>query len=299
MSRPETPPESPPERPLPNAPEGAHLAPGAPEGAHLAMEGEMGYGDYLGLDRVLGAQSPLTDHHDEPLFIIQHQTTELWLKLILHELAGARSALARDDLGGAEKMMSRVARVLHHMVGAWDILSTLTPAEYVRFRGALGKSSGFQSHQYRAVEFALGNKNPVLMRPHTHHPARHAALRAWLEAPSLYDEAQRVLARRGLPVEPSHLARDLTRPYAAHPSVEAAWLAVYRDPATYWDLYQLAEKLVDFEQAFRQWRFAHLTTVARIIGGKRGTGGTSGLGYLESVLGVRLFPELWDLRTQL
>ena len=274
-------------------------APDALEGAHLSMEGEMGYGEYLGLDRVLSAQEPLTDHHDEPLFIIQHQTTELWLKLILHELSGARAALAADDLGAAEKMMSRVARVFTQMIGAWDVLATLTPAEYVEFRDRLGKSSGFQSHQYRAVEFGLGNKNPVLMRPHAHHPARHAFLRAWLESPSLYDEAQRVLARRGLPVDEAHLGRDLTRPYAAHPSVEAAWLAAYRDPATHWDLYQLAEKLVDFEHAFRQWRFAHLTTVARIIGMKRGTGGTSGVGYLEAVLKVRLFPELWDLRTRI
>ena len=269
------------------------------EGAHLSMEGEMGYGEYLGLDRVLTAQEPLTGHHDEPLFIIQHQTTELWLKLILHELTGARAALAAGDLAPAEKMMSRVARIFTQLIGAWDVLATLTPSEYVEFRDRLGKSSGFQSHQYRAVEFALGNKNPVLMRPHAHHPARHAFLAAWLESPSLYDEAQRVLARRGLPVDPEHLHRDLTGPYRADPSVEAAWLAVYEDPATHWDLYQLAEKLVDFEHAFRQWRFAHLTTVSRIIGGKRGTGGTSGVGYLEAVLKVRLFPELWDVRTSL
>jgi tryptophan 2,3-dioxygenase len=263
------------------------------------MDGEMGYGDYLGLDRVLTAQEPLTDHHDEPLFIIQHQTTELWLKLILHELRGAQDALAADDLAPAEKMMARVARIFTQLIGAWDVLSTLTPSEYVQFREALGKSSGFQSHQYRAVEFALGNRNPVLMRPHAHHPARHAFLADWLARPSLYDEAQRLLARRGLPVEEAHLHRPLDRPYRAHPSVEAAWLAVYRDPATHWDLYQLGEKLVDFEHAFRQWRFAHLTTVSRIIGMKRGTGGTSGVGYLEAVLKVRLFPELWDVRTAL
>lgn len=259
----------------------------------------MGYGEYLGLDRVLGAQEPLTDHHDEPLFIIQHQTTELWLKLILHELGGAQVALAADDLASAEKMMARVARVFTQLIGAWDVLSTLTPSEYVEFRDRLGKSSGFQSHQYRAVEFALGNKNPTLMRPHAHHPARHAFLADWLARPSLYDEAQRVLARRGLPVAEDHLRRPLDRPYRAHPSVEAAWLAVYRDPVTHWDLYQLGEKLVDFEHAFRQWRFAHLTTVSRIIGMKRGTGGTSGVGYLEAVLKVRLFPELWDVRTAL
>ena len=259
----------------------------------------MGYGEYLGLDRVLTAQEPLTGHHDEPLFIIQHQTTELWLKLILHELRAAQDALAADDLAPAEKMMARVARIFTQLIGAWDVLATLTPSEYVEFRGRLGKSSGFQSHQYRAVEFALGNKNPTLMRPHEHHPARHAFLADWIERPSLYDEAQRVLARRGLVVEEAHLRRDLARPYPANPSVEAAWLEVYRDPATHWDLYRLAEKLVDFEHAFRQWRFAHLTTVSRIIGGKRGTGGTSGVGYLEAVLKVRLFPELWDVRTSL
>lgn len=268
-------------------------------GAHLSMKGEMGYGEYLGLDRVLSSQSPLTDHHDEPLFIIQHQTTELWLKLILHELDGARLALAADRLGAAEKMMSRVARIFLQLIQAWDVLATLTPSEYLEFRDHLGKSSGFQSHQYRAVEFVLGNKNPTLMRPHAHHPARHAFLDAYLRAPSLYDEAQRVLARRGLPVARGHLDRDLTRPYEADPSVESAWLTVYRAPDDYWELYQLAEKLVDFEHAFRSWRFAHLTTVSRIIGHKRGTGGTSGVDYLAAALRIRLFPELWDLRTQL
>ena len=269
------------------------------EGAHLSMEGEMGYGEYLGLDKVLGAQEPLTSHHDEPLFIIQHQTTELWLKLILHELDAACRALAADDLAPAEKMMSRVARIFTQLIGAWDVLATLTPSEYLEFRSQLGKSSGFQSHQYRAVEFAMGNRNPVLMRPHAHHPARHAFLQSWLDRPSLYDEAQRLLARRGLSVSDEHLTRDLGRPYAAHPSVEEAWLSVYRDPRTHWDLYQLAEKLVDFEHAFRRWRHAHLTTVERIIGHKRGTGGTSGVGYLAAVMNVRLFPELWDVRTRL
>ena len=269
------------------------------EGAHLSMGGEMGYGEYLGLDRVLGAQEPLTAHHDEPLFIIQHQTTELWLKLILHELDAACRALAADDLAPAEKMMSRVARIFTQLIGAWDVLATLTPSEYLEFREMLGKSSGFQSHQYRAVEFALGNKNPVLMRPHAHHPARHTYLDAWLRRPSLYDEAQRLLARRGLSIAEAHLERDLAYPYAAAESVEEAWLAVYRDPRTHWDLYQLAEKLVDFEHAFRRWRHAHLTTVERIIGHKRGTGGTSGVGYLAAVMNVRLFPELWDVRTRL
>lgn len=273
--------------------------PEALEGAHLSMRGEMGYGEYLGLDQVLSAQTPLTDHHDEPLFIIQHQTTELWLKLILHELGGARAALAADELGAAEKMMSRVARIFLQLIQAWDVLATLTPSEYLEFRDQLGKSSGFQSHQYRAVEFVLGNKNPVLVRPHEHHPERRATLEGHLSRTSLYDEAQRVLVRRGLPIDASHLERDLAQPYTANESVEAAWLAVYREPKRHWELYQLAEKLVDFEHAFRSWRFAHMTTVARIIGHKRGTGGTSGVGYLEAVLKVRLFPELWDVRTRL
>ena len=269
------------------------------EGAHLSMQDEMSYGDYLGLDRLLSAQTPITGHHDEPLFIIQHQTTELWLKLIIHELKAARSALAEGDLGRAEKMMARVARIFLQLIQAWDVLATLTPSEYLEFRDSLGKSSGFQSHQYRAVEFLLGNKNPVMLRPHAHVAERLVILEELIAQPSLYDEAQRLLARRGFPIAPEHLERDLAQPYAADRTVQDAWLAVYRAPEEHWDLYHLAEKLVDFEHAFRSWRFAHLTTVARIIGFKRGTGGTSGVGYLETVLKVRLFPELWDVRTEL
>ena len=269
------------------------------EGAHLSMQDEMSYGDYLGLDRLLSSQTPITGHHDEPLFIIQHQTTELWLKLIIHELKAARVALAEDDLGRAEKMMARVARIFLQLIQAWDVLATLTPSEYLEFRDSLGKSSGFQSHQYRAVEFLLGNKNPVMLRPHAHVAERLAILEELIAQPSLYDEAQRLLARRGFGIAPRHLERDLAQPYAANRTVQDAWLAVYRAPEEHWDLYQLAEKLVDFEHAFRSWRFAHLTTVARIIGFKRGTGGTSGVGYLETVLKVRLFPELWDVRTEL
>ncbi|WP_407716659.1 tryptophan 2,3-dioxygenase [Mangrovibrevibacter kandeliae] len=269
------------------------------EGAHLSMAGEMAYGDYLALDQVLSAQHPISDHHDEPLFIIQHQTTELWLKLILHELKGARGAIAADRIDQAEKMMSRVARIFVQLIQAWDVLSTLTPADYMQFRHLLGKSSGFQSHQYRAVEFILGNKNAAMLRPHAHRPPIHAELGALLAEPSLYDAVQRLLARRGFVIDAAHLDRDLTRPYEGDPTVEEAWLAVYRDVDRHWDLYHLAEKLVDFEQAFRNWRFAHMTTVARIIGYRRGTGGTSGVNYLEAMLKVRLFPELWDLRTRL
>jgi tryptophan 2,3-dioxygenase len=269
------------------------------DGAHLSMAGEMSYGDYLSLDQLLTAQHPVSDHHDEPLFIIQHQTTELWLKLILHELKGAREAIDADRLGQAEKRMSRVARIFLQLIQAWDVLATLTPAEYMDFRHLLGKSSGFQSHQYRAVEFILGNKNEAMLLPHAHRPDLHAILDELLRQPSLYDAVQRLLARRGFAVAPAHLGRDLTKPYAADATVEDAWLAVYRDVDTHWDLYHLAEKLVDFEQAFRNWRFAHMTTVARIIGFRRGTGGTSGVNYLESMLKVRLFPELWDVRTRI
>lgn len=269
------------------------------EGAHLSMANEMSYGDYLSLDRLLSAQNPISDHHDEPLFIIQHQTSELWLKLVLHELAAARDAIEADALGRAEKMMARVARIFLQLIQAWDVLATLTPSEYTEFRHLLGKLSGFQSYQYRAVEFILGNKHAALLRPHEHRPDIHARLKALFEGPSLYDAAQHLLARRGFALSPAHLGRDLTQPYAPDESVEAAWLAVYRDVEAHWDLYHLAEKLVDLEQAFRAWRFAHLTTVARIIGFKRGTGGTSGVGYLEGMLKVRLFPELWDLRTRL
>ena len=276
-----------------------HEHPAEADGAHLSMAGEMSYGDYLALGQVLSAQHPISDHHDEPLFIIQHQTSELWLKLILHELNGARAAIAADRLDPAEKMMSRVARIFMQLIQAWDVLSTLTPSEYMEFRDLLGESSGFQSHQYRAVEFILGNKNASLLRPHEHRPEIHAGLHALLVEPSLYDAVQQLLKRRGFAVSEAHLTRDLTRPYASDPSVEEAWLTVYRDVDRYWDLYHLAEKLVDFEQAFRNWRFAHMTTVARIIGYRRGTGGTSGVNYLESVLKVRLFPELWDVRTRL
>ena len=267
--------------------------------AHWDMSRDMSYGDYLGLGDLLRAQRPLTEEHNELLFIVQHQTTELWLKLVIHELTGVRDLVRDDRLSPAFKMMARVARIFDNLDQAWTILATLTPNEYLLFRDSLGKSSGFQSHQYRAVEFLAGNKNARMLRPHAHVPDIHGFLQALLEAPSLYDEAQRLLAKRGLPVDPDHLHRDLTKPYAAHPSVEAAWAAVYRDVDTHWDLYELAEKLVDFEHVFRNWRFAHATTVERIIGHKTGTGGTSGVQYLKKMLDVRLFPELWTIRTSL
>lgn len=270
-----------------------------PEGAFGDFSRDMSYGDYLGLEQLLAAQKPLSQDHNELLFIIQHQTTELWMKLMLHELTAARGQIIADDLQPAFKMMSRVARIMDNLIQAWDILSTLTPSEYSAFRESLGKSSGFQSHQYRMIEFMLGNKNASLLAPFAHHAAVHGAVKAVLESPSLYDESLRLLARRGLPVADRVTARDWTQPYAVDASVADSWHMVYGDPTRYWDLYELAEKLVDLEDYFRQWRFRHMTTVQRVIGFKRGTGGTSGVDYLKGMLEVRLFPELWDVRTQL
>jgi tryptophan 2,3-dioxygenase len=274
-------------------------APKHPDGARLDFAGAMSYGDYLQLDHVLGAQRMLSGDPNELLFIIQHQATELWLKLMIHELTAARDHVRRDDLQPAFKMLARVARIMAQLNQSWDVLSTLTPAEYSAFRGSLGSSSGFQSYQYRMVEFLLGNKRAVLMEPHRHRAELFAALEALHRAPSLYDEAVRVLARRGFAIDPECVERDWTALHAFNASVCAAWVQVYRDTEAHWDLYELAEKLVDLEDAFRQWRFRHATTVERIIGLKRGTGGTSGVGYLRAALEVELFPELWRARTEL
>jgi tryptophan 2,3-dioxygenase len=268
-------------------------------GAHLDLAGEMSYGDYLKLDALLGAQVPLSSRHDELLFIIQHQTTELWMKLVLHELGAAREAIRRDDLSPAFKMLARVSRIMGQLIQAWDVLATLTPSEYMAFRQQLGKSSGFQSHQYRMIEFILGNKNRVMIEPYRHRSDVFAHVERALGETSLYDEALALLARRGFAIDQTRLARDWGLPYAAHPSVEEAWLQIYRDPTRHWGLYELAEEFVDLEDYFRQWRFRHVTTVERIIGFKTGTGGTAGVSYLKRMLDVRLFPELWDLRTRM
>jgi tryptophan 2,3-dioxygenase len=268
-------------------------------GAQLDFSADMSYGDYLQLDQILSAQKPLSPAHDEMLFIVQHQTSELWMKLMLHELHGAIAQVAADDLPAAFKMLARVSRIMEQLVHAWDVLATMTPPEYSAIRPWLAQSSGFQSWQYRCIEFGLGNKNAAMLKPHQHAPARLAQVQAAWQAPSLYDEALRLLARRGLPVPASHTARDWTQPYVASDEVEAAWLAVYRDPKTYWDLYQLGEELTDLEDAFRLWRFRHVTTVERVIGFKRGTGGTGGVSYLRKMLDVVLFPEIWTLRTAL
>ena len=267
------------------------------DGARLDFAGTMSYGDYLSLDAVLGAQKPRSQDHNELLFIIQHQASELWMKLAIHELAAARAHIAASDLQPAFKMLSRVARIMAQLNQSWDVLSTLTPAEYSSFRGQLGSSSGFQSFQYRTIEFLLGNKNAVMMEPHRHREDLYASLSEQHRAPSIYDEAIRILARRGLPVDPACVERDWTAVHTFDESVLAAWVEVYRNTGAYWELYELAEKLVDLEDTFRQWRFRHATTVERIIGMKRGTGGTSGVGYLKRVLEVELFPELWRART--
>ena len=269
------------------------------EKAQLDFSKDMSYGDYLQLDQLLSAQKPLSPEHDEMLFIVQHQTSELWMKLMLHELRAAIAAVAADELAPAFKMLARVSRIMEQLVHAWDVLATMTPPEYSAIRPYLSNSSGFQSWQYRCIEFALGNKNAEMLKPHAHSPQRLAEVQAAFEAPSLYDEALRLLARRGLAVPASHTERDWTQPYAESAAVEQAWLVVYRDPAHHWDLYQLGEELTDLEDTFRLWRFRHVTTVERVIGFKRGTGGTSGVSYLRKMLDVVLFPEIWKLRTDL
>jgi tryptophan 2,3-dioxygenase len=269
------------------------------DGARLDFSGAMTYGDYLRLDLLLGAQQPRSADHNELLFIIQHQASELWMKLAIHELSAARDHVRRGDLPPAFKMLSRVSRIMAQLNQSWDVLGTLTPAEYSSFRGDLGAASGFQSFQYRSIEFLLGNKNGVMMEPHRHRPELFAALDALYREPSLYDESIRVLASRGFKVDPQCVDRDWRSLREFNESVRDAWVRVYRSTQEHWELYELAEKLVDLEDAFRQWRFRHATTVERVIGLKRGTGGTSGVGYLRKVLEVELFPELWRARTEL
>jgi len=268
-------------------------------GARMDFSDAMSYGDYLGLERILGAQHPLSPAHDEMLFIVQHQTSELWMKLMLHELYAVLAAVRQDQLMAASKMLARVARIMDQLVHAWDVLATMTPPEYTALRPYLGASSGFQSGQYREIEFILGNKNGAMLAVHAPLPELHARLGEALRAPSLYDEAIRLLARRGFAIAAERLDAGRSGPTQADSSVHAAWLAVYRDPAQHWPLYELAEKLVDLESAMRVWRFRHVTTVERIIGFKTGTGGTEGVGYLRKMLDTVLFPELFALRTEL
>jgi tryptophan 2,3-dioxygenase len=267
-------------------------------GAQMDFSNEMSYGDYLGLNQILHAQHPLSPNHNEMLFIIQHQTSELWMKLMLHEMRAVRTQLRADDLPPAFKMLARVARIMDQLVHAWDVLATMTPPEYTAIRPYLGASSGFQSYQYREIEFILGNKNAALLNVHATTP-EFPLLEEALRTRSIYDEAVHLLARNGLPISAERLNADPTLPTVADESVQQAWLQVYGDPTRYWALYELAEKLVDMETAFRFWRFRHVTTVERIIGFKTGTGGTAGVSYLRKMLDVVLFPELFALRTAL
>ncbi|HEX5264883.1 MAG TPA: tryptophan 2,3-dioxygenase family protein [Phenylobacterium sp.] len=259
----------------------------------------MDYGDYLQLDALLSAQSTVTEEHDELLFIVIHQATELWLKLSIHEIRSACTHIRTDDLRVAFKTLSRVARIQAHMIQAWEILATMTPFDYSNFRESLGASSGFQSFQYRQLEFLLGAKDRRMLEVHEPGTARRTDLETILLAPSLYDEAVRLLARRGFNIPADRLERDWSEPYVESPAVEAAWLEIYRNTGTYWDLYELGEKLVDLEYRLQQWRFTHMKTVERIIGFKRGTGGSDGVSYLAKALDRRLFPELLSLRTSM
>lgn len=269
------------------------------EGAQMSFDGRMSYGDYLALDHILTAQRPLSAAHDELLFIIQHQTSELWMKLALHEIGAARASIAAGALQPAFKMLARVSRIMEQLNSAWDVLRTMTPSDYTTFRDDLGQSSGFQSWQYRLIEFASGNRNPAMLRPHAHRADILAKLQAELAQPSLYDVSLAALNRAGIAVPADVLARDYNQPWTVDERVKDAWREVYRAPEQHWDLYELAEKLVDFEDYFRRWRFNHVTTVERVIGLKRGTGGTGGVSYLKRMLEVELFPELWHLRTSL
>jgi len=265
----------------------------------MSFADRMSYGDYLHLERLLDAQKPVSTAHDELLFIIQHQTSELWMKLAIHEIRSAMAAIRRDELLPAFKMLTRVARIFEQLNSAWDVLRTMTPSEYTRFRGFLGQSSGFQSFQYRAIEFLAGNRNLAMLQPHAHRADLTAELEEILAAPSLYDEALMLLSRHGFDIGADATRADWRATRAANDKVVDAWRAIYAAPDRHWLLYELAEKLVDFEDYFRRWRFNHVTTVERIIGLKRGTGGTSGVAYLRKMIEVELFAELWSVRTVL
>ena len=269
------------------------------EGVTTDLAGRRTYSGYLQLDTLLAAQQPLSDHHDEMLFIVAHHVTELWLKLVVHELRSAIGLLATDDLAPALKRLARVKHIQRQLFEQWGVLETLTPVEYVQFRGVLGDASGFQSPQYRTVEFLLGNKTPAMIKVFRHDPVARVQLEADLAAPSLWDEYLRLLARRGLPVPADRVERDWSEPYTASPGVVEALRQVYADTARYWDAYETAEELVDLEESFQLWRFRHLKTVERVIGHKRGTGGSSGVSFLRKALDLTFFPELITVRTEI
>ncbi len=268
-----------------------------PEGAEMNFSTRMSYTDYLKLDAILSAQAPLGNAHDEMLFIIQHQTSELWMRLALHEMNAARNAIRENRFPPAFKLLTRVAKIFEQLNSAWDVLRTMTPSEYTSFREDLAQSSGFQSWQYRQIEFVAGNRNTTMLKPHAHRPDLIEILEAELARPSLYDVVIANLAEHGFRIPTAVLQRDTREAHTYDGAVEAAWKSVYEDPETHWNHYELAEKLVDFEDYFRRWRFNHVTTVERVIGLKRGTGGTGGVDYLKRMLAVELFPELWRVRT--
>jgi tryptophan 2,3-dioxygenase len=269
------------------------------KGIHTNFKDDMTYGEYLSLEQILGSQHRLSNHHDEMLFIIIHQVSELWMKLILHEMNGAIAAIQRDEMQPAFKMLARVSKIQTQIIQAWDVLATMTPAEYLEFRDDLGKASGFQSYQYRLIEFALGYKSSHILKIYEKNSSLSAMLKEAHQAPSIYDVTIQALARAGLPINPELLTRDTSITYGGDETVAKAWKTVYENVNQYWDLYQLGEKLVDIEDWLQQWRFRHMKTVERIIGFKVGTGGSSGVNYLRQVLDHRFFPELWDVRTVL
>ena len=269
------------------------------EGQDIHWEQDISYGSYLNMDELLECQNPRSDQHDEMMFIVIHQASELWLKCCLHEMGAAMDCVRNDNLGTAFKMLSRVAKIQKQLQQSWDVLTTMTPADYASFRDALGQSSGFQSFQYRELEFALGNKNAKMADVHKSNPKRYDQLQKSLNSPSFYDLSIQLLAKRGFDIPAQCLDRDWSKPYEANDKVEAAWVKVYTNSEKYWDLYELAEKLVDLEQNFHGWRFSHMKTVERIIGYKMGTGGTGGVSYLVKALDLRFFPELWTARTKI
>ena len=281
--------------------EPSHPSPSAVsvEDQAIHWDAQLSYGTYLQLESLLSLQQPRSPAHDELMFIVVHQASELWLKLAIAELAAAMTEIGRGNPGPAFKMLSRVSRIQVQLTESWAVLSTLTPADYSAFRQSLGQSSGFQSYQYRQLEFMLGNKNPALIRAHRQHLQVYATLERVLHEPSVYDLSLQLLHTSGLTLPADVIERDFSVPYSARTEVEAAWAEVYRDPESYWDLYELAEKLVDVEHQFQIWRFSHMKTVERIIGHKRGTGGSSGVSYLVRALDLRFFPELWTVRTRL
>jgi tryptophan 2,3-dioxygenase len=265
----------------------------------IHWDADLTYAGYLQLGGLLSLQRPRSTAHDELMFIVVHQASELWMKLAIAELGAAMTEIGRGNPGPAFKMLARVSRIQTQLTESWAVLSTMTPADYSSFRASLGQSSGFQSFQYRQLEFMLGNKNPAMIRAHRQNPAALALLERVLHEPSVYDLSLRLLHRGGISLPTEVLERDFSVPYVARPEVEAAWAQVYRDPQAHWDLYELAEKLVDVEHQFQVWRFSHMKTVERIIGHKRGTGGSSGVSYLVRALDLRFFPELWTVRTQI